>query len=55
MASVDMNEIPPTVNPAREVARSILVSLTRLAGELKFAGDRVQADQQASSLLELVA
>lgn len=32
MASVDMNEIPPTVNPAREVARSILVSLTRLAG-----------------------
>jgi len=34
---------------------ALVDALTRLAGELKFAGDRAEADRQASSLLELVA
>lgn len=34
---------------------ALVDALTRLAGELKFAGDRAEADQKASSLLELVA
>lgn len=34
---------------------SIVDALTRLAGELKFAGDRTDADQKAASLLSLAA
>lgn len=34
---------------------NLVDALTRLAGEMKFAGDRADADQKASSLLELVA
>lgn len=34
---------------------NLVDALTRLAGEMRFAGDRAEADQKASSLLELVA
>lgn len=34
---------------------SIVDALTRLAGEIKFAGDRTDADQKAASLLSLAA
>jgi hypothetical protein len=48
---------------ALEIARSrgrftifsLVDALTRLSGELKFVGDRIEADQKASSLLALAA
>ena len=34
---------------------ALVDALTRLAGELEFAGDRTEADQKASALLALAA
>jgi hypothetical protein len=48
---------------ALEIARSrgrftifsLVDALTRLSGEIKFVGDRMEADQKASALLALAA